>query len=151
MDTSIPIGVRRTRRSISNCGRRAFSADYVVPYDPSISAQSIEQLAATDGDMELLEAPNECDLAGACGAGVTGSLNNMIAFLPMLDAAGAALNIPVLGPAFAAYQPYATVGNLAPLMTYNNLHVYFGGRNPGVAGWLAGRRRQRIRHLPVLA
>jgi hypothetical protein len=109
--------------------------DYVIPYSPSISAQSIEQLASVDQDMELLEAPNECDLAGACGSGVTGSLNNMIAEMPMIQAAGSALGVPVIGPAFAAYQPYSWVGNIAPLMSYNNLHVYFGGRNPGAPGW----------------
>jgi len=109
--------------------------DYVVPYDSTVTPKNIEQLAATDRDMELLEGPNECDLAGACGDGVTGSLNNMIAFMPVIQAAAAALNVPVIGPAFAAYEPYSWVGNIASIMTYNNLHVYFGGRNPGSSGW----------------
>jgi hypothetical protein len=45
------------------------------------------------------------------------------------------LNVPVLGPSFAAYESYGMVGNIASEMTYNNLHVYFGGRNPGTPGW----------------
>jgi hypothetical protein len=109
--------------------------DYVLSYDPTISSQDIEQLAATDQDMELLEAPNECDLAGACGSGITGSLNNMISMMPTIQTAASALGVPVIGPSFAAYQPYSWVGDIAALMSYNNLHVYFGGRNPGVAGW----------------
>ena len=112
--------------------------DYVIPYDPyTISPQSIQQLAWEDGDMELLEAPNECDLPGNCGAGTSEwqSLNNMITFMPTVQAAGAALHVPVLGPAFAAYESYEQVGDIASLMTYNNLHFYFGGRNPGHAGW----------------
>ena len=111
--------------------------DYVIDCDASISAQSIEQLSAETGDMELLESPNETDLPGGCGGGTSSqqSLDNMIAYVPMLQEAGRALNIPVLGPSFAAWEPYTYVGNLSSLMTYNNLHLYFGGRNPGHEGW----------------
>jgi hypothetical protein len=111
--------------------------NYVINYNPGVSAQSIEQLSRETGDMELLEAPNECDLPGGCGAGTsqTQSLNNMIAYLPMIQQAGAALNVPVLGPSFAAWESYSMVGNISSLMTYNNMHFYFGGRNPGHAGW----------------
>lgn len=109
--------------------------NYVIPYDPTITSQGIQQLAAVSKDMELLEIPNECDLDGSCGATVNASMANMVAFSPVVKAAGAAMNVPVLGPAFAAYETYGKVGNLTSLMTYNNLHVYFGGRNPGAEGW----------------
>lgn len=110
--------------------------DYVVPFDPTISAQDIQNLASIDGDMELLEAPNECDLTGSCG-GTTllAGLDNMLGFMPSLQQAGSALSVPVIGPSFAAFESYAQLGNIASKMTYNNLHVYFGGRNPGSMGW----------------
>jgi hypothetical protein len=110
--------------------------DYVIPYDTTITAQTIEQLSAETQDMELLETPNECDLAGSCGGTTTASgLANMVAFMPTLQAAGSALGIPLIGPSFAAYESFALVGNIASLMNYSNLHVYFGGRNPGSMGW----------------
>jgi len=109
--------------------------NYVVPYDPAITSQSIQKLSAVNKDMELLEAPNECDVAGNCGDSASASLANMIAFTPVVRAAGTALNLPVLGPSFAAYETYGRVGNISSLMTHNNLHIYFGGRNPGIAGW----------------
>ncbi|WP_263419257.1 hypothetical protein [Terriglobus albidus] len=109
--------------------------NYVIPYDPTISSQSIQQLASVSNDMELLEIPNECDLAGSCGVSWDSSMANMVSISPVVKSAGTAMNVPVLGPAFAAYETYGQVGNLSPLMNYNNLHVYFGGRNPGAEGW----------------
>jgi hypothetical protein len=85
--------------------------------------------------MESLEAPNECDRVGACGLSLAASLNNLFGILPTVDAAAGALGIPVLGPSFTQVATYPDVGNIASTMTYNNLHVYFGGRNPGSNGW----------------
>ena len=42
------------------------------------------------------------------------------------------------GPALVYQKSYATLGDVAADMNYNNLHVYFGGRNPGSAGWGSG-------------
>jgi hypothetical protein len=110
--------------------------DYVIPYDTTITPQTIEQLASETRDVEMLEAPNECDLAGSCGGTTTAAgLSNMVAFMPTLQGAGGALNVPVIGPSFAAFQSYALVGNIASSMSYSNLHVYFGGRIPGSMGW----------------
>lgn len=109
--------------------------DYVIPVDPSITPQSIEQLASATWDMELLEAPNECDVGGNCGASAIEGVNNMLGFLPVVQQAGSALDVPVIGPSFAAFQSYPQVGNVASNITYTNLHVYFGGRNPGSSGW----------------
>jgi hypothetical protein len=85
--------------------------------------------------MEAVEAPNECDIAGDCGSTAAQSMANMLAFLPTVDVSGTTTNVPVFGPSFATYTSYAQVGNLASEMTDNNLHVYFGGRNPGSPGW----------------
>jgi hypothetical protein len=117
-------------------GQSGIRTDYVVPYDTTITPQSIEDLASVGQDMELLEAPNECDVTGSCGGTTQAEgLSNMLGFMPTIQAAGSSLSVPVIGPSFAAYQSYALVGNAASKMTYNNLHVYFGGRNPGSAGW----------------
>jgi hypothetical protein len=62
-------------------------------------------------------------------------VKNVVAFLPTVYAAGQALHVPVLGPSFTVNWSYVTAGNIASQMTYNNLHVYFGGRNPGSPGW----------------
>ena len=109
--------------------------DYVIPYDSSITAQSIERLASVVPDMELLEAPNECDVAGNCGATQAESISDMLSFLPTVQAAGWALHVPVIGPSYAAFASYALVGNVASDINYSNLHVYFGGRYPGSHGW----------------
>ena len=116
-------------------GQSGIRTDYVIPYDTTITPQSIEQLASTAQDMELLEAPNECDLAGSCGGSTATGLSNMLGFMPTIQAAGGALRVPVIGLSFAAYESFALVGNIASKMTYSNLHVYFGGRYPGSPGW----------------
>jgi hypothetical protein len=108
---------------------------YVVPITSTGVPESIEQFSPEVGDMEALEAPNECDLAGNCGATPQAGIDNMLAFLPAIDAAGEDLGIPVVGPSFTQQFSYVSAGNISNEMTYNNLHVYFGGRNPGSAGW----------------
>lgn len=109
--------------------------DYVVPYNTSTTAEDIEQFSSGAGDMESLEAPNECDVPGNCGPTAASGIANMIAFMPTINAAGQQIGVPVLGPSFTQPASYPMAGNIASLMTYNNLHVYFGGRNPGSTGW----------------
>jgi hypothetical protein len=108
------------------------TTDYVVPYDLTTTPQSIEQFAAEVGDVESLEAPNECDVSGTCGSN---PIADVASFLPVVDAAATDLQVPVVGPAFALQTSYLSAGDLASEMTVNNLHLYFGGRNPGSTGW----------------
>jgi hypothetical protein len=108
------------------------TTDYVVPYDLSTTPAAIENFAAEVGDVESLEAPNECDASGACGAN---GIADVVSFLPVVGAAAKALNVPAVGPSFVQPQSYATAGNIASQISVNNLHVYFGGRNPGSNGW----------------
>ena len=109
--------------------------DYVVPFNSTTTAQSIESFSTEAGDMESLEAPNECDVAGNCsGTGISGILN-MLVFLPAITSAAKNLNIPILGPSFTDQASFAVAGNISSQITVNNLHVYFGGRNPGSTGW----------------
>lgn len=109
--------------------------DYVVPYNLLTIAQDIVQFAPKVGDLESLEDSNECDISGECnGLGAT-AVENAAAFLPVIFAAGQTLGVPVLGPAFTQQASYLEAGDLSSQMTVNNLHIYFGGRNPGNAGW----------------
>ena len=111
--------------------------DYVMAntYNPGITPATIQQLKAEVNDMEMIEYPNECDNAGNCGSTQTTSLANMEAFAPMLNTAGVATGLPVLGPSMAQPGDTKLVPNMASLMTNNNVHAYFSGHNPGSAGW----------------
>jgi hypothetical protein len=112
--------------------------DYVVNYNTTTTPQAIESFAPEVGDMESLEAPNECDLAGNCGATGAIGLLNMVAFLPTIKAAADNLNVPLLGPSLTQQASYVTAGILSSEMTINYLHIYFWGRNPGNTGWGVG-------------
>jgi Chitobiase/beta-hexosaminidase C-terminal domain len=87
---------------------------------------------------EALEAPNECDAAPNCGGGGLTGIANGVAFLPILDATSAATTLPVVGPSYQTQLGYTSSGNIGSTMAFNNLHIYFGGRNPGSGGWGEG-------------
>lgn len=115
---------------------------YVIPYQPlSSQAQTLGMIAQVTsfshevGDMEAVEPPNECDVSGACNGYGAPAVKNVVNFLPVVYDSGFLLNLPYLGPSFVLQESYPTAGNLRAKMSVNNLHVYFGGRNPGSAGW----------------
>jgi hypothetical protein len=111
------------------------STSYVIPYDTSISAADIEELARDSGDLDAIEAPNECDIPGQCGGGGALGISNVLSFLPMLHTAAQDLNVPLLAPAFVLPSSYSLAGILNSEVNLNNAHLYFGGRNPGSPGW----------------
>ncbi len=111
------------------------TTDYVVTLNKSIDAQALEQFATRVTDMEAIEAPNECDTSGLCGVDGVSGIANAIAVLPTLHAAAQYLHVPLIAPSFALPESYAAAGNIASNIDLNNLHVYFGGRNPGNTGW----------------
>jgi hypothetical protein len=111
------------------------TTDYVIPYGASVSAQQIEQFAGQVWDMESLEAPNECDILGDCGGGGLAGIANVISLLPSLLSGAQNLNVPLMGPSWVLPSSYPQSGNIASLMNLNSMHLYFGGRNPGSAGW----------------
>jgi hypothetical protein len=119
-------------RALAAAGIRC---NYVVPINSTTTPERIEQFAPQVRDMEQLEAPNECDVPGNCGAGALAGIEDMLGFLPIIDAAGADLGVPVVGPSFTQQSSYVSTGILSSEMSDNNLHVYFGGRNPGSSGW----------------
>lgn len=109
--------------------------DYVMPIDSSTTPAMVASVAQQVGDMEAVEGPNECDLAGDCGSTPDEGISNMLSFMPTVDASGAAAGMPVFAAALAQYPTFSQVGNLSSEMAYNNLHVYFNGRYPGNPGW----------------
>lgn len=106
--------------------------------DKPVSATQIIESAQKAGDVEALEAPNECDAGTNCGGGGKAGIAHVAAILPSLAEAARVLRVPLIAPSFTTQQAYATPGSVAKWITYNNLHVYFGGRNPGTEGWGAG-------------
>ncbi len=73
---------------------------YVIPLDNTTTPQIVQSFASNAQDLEAVEAPNECDAGGNCGGGGSTGVNNVVAFLPTVYAAGQALHVPVLGPSF---------------------------------------------------
>jgi hypothetical protein len=98
---------------------------------PSLISSFVQQIQ----NAEALEAPNECDAGSNCGGGGSTGIANVLAFLPLLRLSSAATNLPVIGPSYQTQEGYASSGNISSQINYNNLHVYFGGRNPGSTGW----------------
>jgi len=109
--------------------------DYVVPIDSSATPEAIASLSSKVHDMESIEASNECDNPGNCGGDAIKGVANVVSFLPMLSTAAKDLNIPLYGPSFIDPSSYVAAGDLSSEITMNNLHIYFGGRNPGSSGW----------------
>lgn len=131
-DTAQLPAIVQEHRALAAAGIRT---SYVIPYNTAISPGDIEQLAYDTQDMDAIEAPNECDVLGQCGGGGLTGIINVLAFLPALHTAAQDLNVPLLAPAFALQTSFPLAGILNPLVKLNNLHLYFGGRNPGSPGW----------------
>ena len=87
------------------------------------------------GDLEALEAPNECDSLDNCGGGGDIGIANVVSFLPTLQLAANAIHVPLVGPSYVYPLSYLTTGNISSLINLNSCTLYFGGRNPGSAGW----------------
>jgi hypothetical protein len=111
------------------------TTDYVVPYGADMTPSTVINFAQAVGDMEALEAPNECDVLSNCVGGGNIGIGFVVGYLPWIVTAAQSVNVPVIGPSFALYTSYATAGNIASLMSINSIHEYFGGRYPGSDGW----------------
>lgn len=104
--------------------------DYVISYNPSTTIPDLESFQVLAGDMEGIEPPDEFDVNGG-----TNWANTLLSFLPTLQQAGTALHVPVLGPSLVLQESYSELGNISQYQNFSNLHMYFGGRNPGTSGW----------------
>jgi len=142
------LGVRHIRDGFSNwpssspyvAEHQALAAagigcTYSIALDNTTTPQIVQSFASKVQDLEAVEAPNECDAGGNCGGGGLIGVNNVLTFLPTVYSIGQTLHVPTIGPSFTVASAYLAAGNIASEITYNNLHVYFGGRNPGSLGW----------------
>ncbi len=140
-------GVRHIRDGFYNWTNEPFIAehqtlasagircDYIIPLNPMTTGSIIASFAGRVKDMEAVEGPNECDAGSNCGGGGANGVKSGVAFMKTVHEAGTTLHIPVIGPSFTLAGSYAAAGDLSSSIDYNNLHVYFGGRNPGSQGW----------------
>jgi hypothetical protein len=103
-----------------------------------LTQEGIVHAAEVARDVEALEAPNECDAGKNCGGGGARGVARVTAMLPLLSGAAHKLGVPLIGPSFTRAEAYASTGPIGHWIGFNNLHVYFGGRNPGTEGWGAG-------------
>lgn len=104
--------------------------DIIVPYNPQTTPQSVVEFCKLATDCEVLEDPNEINASR-----MPNWVDKLKLMLPVIDQAAEQLHLPVYGPSFTRADAYTEVGNIASTMTYNNLHIYFGGRHPGTNGW----------------
>ena len=109
--------------------------DFVVAIGSEASTAEVKHFSKLAGDVESLEDPNECDAEGGRNCGGSKWLQNLQSFMPTVTSAGETLGVPVYGPSFTQAASYPAIGNIARQMTSNNLHIYFGGRNPESHGW----------------
>lgn len=104
--------------------------DAVVTYDPTTTASSILNFCKLATNCDALEFPNEWD--DNKSATWTTDLKTIA---PIIDQAAATLYIPVYGPSLTQGASYTTLGSMSCCLNYNNVHVYFGGRQPESTGW----------------
>jgi hypothetical protein len=124
--------IAEEHRQLAQAG---ITTDYVISWGYVPNQQQLKNFIDTVWDAEAVESPNECDVLSNCGGGGTTGVNNVVALLPSLHSTVAGTGLPLMGPSFVNYYTYPTVGNLAPDMSLNSMHLYFGGRNPGSPGW----------------
>ena len=115
--------------------KAGITTDYIVPFDTSITVQTLHEFASEVGDLEALEAPNECDILGNCGGDGNVGIANVVSVLPTLQSAANAIHVPLIGPSYVFPASYLITGNVSSLINLNSMHLYFSGRNPGSAGW----------------
>ncbi len=110
--------------------------DFVVG-STTPSPEQVALVQQNAGDMAFLEAPNEVD-----DQKNPLWIPELQITLPLLYIAGLSSNVPVIGPSFVNQYSYQAIGDISPFITFNNLHVYFGGRNPGTVGWGSGNAQR---------
>jgi hypothetical protein len=144
----IDLGVRHTRdglidtssqeyyRRHISLGQRGIKCLFIT--SPTESAALLASFPdRVPGAFEGYEAPNEYDINGGPNWAAT-----LKTFVPRLyDAVKSnptTASFPVVGPSLTQPASYAQVAGMEKYFDFDNLHNYFGGRNPGTPGWGAG-------------
>jgi hypothetical protein len=82
---------------------------------------------------EAYEAVNEYD--GSGDKNWVGTLRDSLVRLHSMKDVPALARFPIVGPSMAFSNKLAELGDVSAYFDLGNLHNYFGGRNPGTAGW----------------
>ena len=110
--------------------------NYVMAIGSEATPSQVKLFTVLAEDVESFEAPNECDAEGGVNCG-----GHQVAAEPAeLYAHGYGCRQSsglsrYTAPSFTQASSYPAIGNIAKQMTQNNLHIYFGGRNPESNGW----------------
>jgi hypothetical protein len=100
------------------------------PKNGGPSAETIERLLPNYPGVDGIEAPNEYDQTKN-----PNWAEDLRSFMPTLCQVGSTAGIPVVGPSLTKPESYSRVGDVSAFMDFNNLHAYWGGRNPETGGW----------------
>jgi hypothetical protein len=112
-------------------GAAGIHGDIIIPWNKvPYTAEQIVQFCKLATDCEVLEDPNEINASR-----MPDWVNRLKSTLPAIDQAAQELHIPTYGPSFTRANAYTETGDIGSTMTFNNLHIYFGGRHPGSNGW----------------
>ncbi len=114
-------------QQLLNAGIRG---DIIIPWNPKTTSDQIVAFCNLAKDCEVLEDPNEINASR-----MPDWVTRLKSMLPVIDQAAATLHVPTYGPSFTKANAYTETGDIGSTMTYNNLHIYFGGRHPGSNGW----------------
>lgn len=106
-------------------------ADLVTPNPQSgATAAQLDALLPNYPDVEAIEGPNEYDQTNNANWAA-----DLKAYLPTVWQAGDNAHLTVIGPSFTQPASYSAIGVISGYMNFNNLHAYWGGRNPETWGW----------------
>ena len=100
------------------------------PHKGGPSAELIERLLPNYPGVDAIEAPNEYDQTKN-----PNWAKDLRSFLPTVCKVGSTAGIPVIGPSLTKPESYSRLGDVSAFMDFNNLHAYWGGRNPETGGW----------------
>jgi len=122
----------RRHQALADAG---IKTTYVLQVRDAVTPSAIKSFSKNVNDIDGFEAPNECDALQNCGGGGLIGIANMMSLLPGFASSAHSAGSSLIGPSFVLPESYGVVGNLGSTIDYNNIHVYFGGRNPGSTGW----------------
>lgn len=112
----------------STLAGKGIHAELIVPSGKSVA--DLEAGLKYYPGVEAIEPPNEADITEG-----SNWVSSLLSEEPAIYTAGHDLGLTVLGPALTQTASYSLLGDVARYMAFNNLHLYFDGRNPENTGW----------------
>jgi hypothetical protein len=140
-------GIRHIRDGLNDPGTSTYYAHLIALAAAGIHSNLITEPSKSPAfilaypshvpnSMESYEGPNEYDIGDAADPNWASELATFQKTLYNTVKGNAATSrYAVIAPALSSQESYVAVGDLSGSVTYGNLHLYYGGRNPGIAGW----------------